>query len=102
MMLLLTVLASFGMFIAILLVGVAIGYALGYKNEKTLKQQVAKLRGVVKSHNKSAQLRELTMTELKQRDDWDFRNKLAELTGVPPITPDQERNVDPNSISNTF
>lgn len=101
-MLLLTVLASFGMFAVILLIGVAIGYALGYKNDRSLKQQISKLKLTVKQHNKSGQLRELTTAELKQREDWDFRARLAEVTGAPVTAPDSERNDDPNAMSNMF
>lgn len=101
-MLLLTILASFAMFTVMLLIGITIGYSLGFKNEATLKQQVSKLRKTVKKHNKSAQLRELTTAELKARDDWEFRSKLAELMGVPPITPDVAVNEDPQSIERTF
>lgn len=101
-MLLLTVLASFGMFVVILLIGVAIGYALGYKNEKTLRQQISKLKSVVRSQNKSAQLKELTTAELKQRDDWDFRARLAELTNISVDSPATPTNNDPHSMENTF
>lgn len=90
------------MFTVILLIGVAIGYALGYKNDRTLKQQIGKLKGTIKKQNESKQLRELTVNELKTRDDWEFRSKLAELTNVPVVQPDQEVNGDPNAMSNMF
>lgn len=101
-MLLLTVLASFGMFAVILLIGIAIGYSLGYKNDRTLKQQITKLKGTIKQQNKSAQLRELTTSELKQRDDWDFRSKMAELMNQPVTTPDVERSDDLHDMSHMF
>lgn len=101
-MTILIILASFGMFSVILLIGIAVGYALGYKNDRSLKQQITKLKGTIKQQNESKQLRELTTVELKQRDDWDFRSKLAELTGIPSITPDAPTDTDPNSIGNTF
>lgn len=75
---------------------------MGHKSEKTLKQQISKLKSTVKSQNKSAQLKELTEAELKQRSDWDFRTKLAEVTGQPITTPDQERNDDLDAMSNVF
>lgn len=101
-MILLIILASFGMFSVILLIGIAVGYALGYKNDRTLKQQISKLKTTVKRQNESKQLREMTVAELKQRDDWDFRARLAELTNVPPITPDSPQNNDPASMERMF
>lgn len=99
---LLVILASFAMFTVMLLIGITIGYSLGFKNEATLKQQVSKLKRTVKKHNKSAQLRELTTAELKARDDWDFRSRLAEVTGVPLVQPDSTVNDDPQSMEHTF
>lgn len=101
-MLLLTILASFGMFSIILLIGIAVGYQLGYKNDRTLKQQISKLKGTIKRQNESKQLRELTTAELKQRDDWDFRSKMAELMGQPVTAGETERSEDPNAMSNMF
>lgn len=101
-MLLLTILASFGMFSLLLVLGVAIGYALGFKNDRTLKQQISKLKGTIKRQSESKQLRELTISELKEREDWDFRDKLAQLTGVQPTTPDAPTDDDPQSIGRTF
>jgi len=82
--------------------GIMIGYPLGHKNEKTLKQQVFKLKNSLKKHNKSAQLKELTTAELKERANWDFRAKLAEVTGADITTPDSQKDDDPSSINNTF
>lgn len=101
-MLLLTILASFGMFSVILLIGIAVGYQLGYKNDRTLKQQISKLKGTIKRQNESKQLRELTTAELKQRDDWDFRSKMAELMGQPVTAGGTQIDDDPNSLENTF
>lgn len=83
-------------------IGIAIGYALGYKNDKTLKQQIYTLRKTVKKNNRSAQLKQLTVAELKERDDWDFRSKLAEVSGADVTTPDSEVDDDPNSMENQF
>jgi hypothetical protein len=91
------------MFVFIMLIGMAIGYALGYKNDRTLKQQIGKLKATVRRQNKSAQLHELTQTELHDRDNWDMRKKLAELTNLPPTTAyDKPVNSDPNSMENMF
>ncbi len=84
-----------------ILIGMAIGYALGYKNDKTLKQQIYHLKQTVRKNNKSAQLKELTIAELKERDDWDFRTKLAEVTGQS-VTDNLPITDDPNSMKNTF
>lgn len=101
-MTILIILASFGMFTVILLIGIAVGYALGFKNDRSLKQQITKLKGTIKKQNESKQLRELTTQELKARDDWDFRSKLAEITGVPVVQPDSPVNDDPASMDRTF
>lgn len=90
------------MFSLILTLGIVVGYLLGYKNEKTLRQQVYHLRQVVKNNNKSAQLKELTVAELKEREDWDFRERLAQVTGQAITNPDQVINDDPQSMENTF
>lgn len=82
--------------------GIMIGYPLGHKNDRTLKQQISKLKDTVKSQNKSTQLKELTTEELKQRNDWDFRSKLAEITGNDITNPDAKGNDDPASMENTF
>lgn len=79
-----------------------VGYALGYKNDKTLKQQIVKLKGTIKKQNDSKQLKELTVKELQERKDWDFRSKLSELTGVPPIYPDAPQNEDLASMEHMF
>lgn len=90
------------MFSLILTLGIAVGYALGYKNDRTLKQQIFKLKTTIKKNSKSAQLKELSIAELKERDDWDFRDRLAQVTGQSVLAPDQERNDDPNAMSNMF
>lgn len=90
------------MFSLILTLGIAVGYLVGYKNEKTLRQQLHHFRQVAKKNSKSAQLKELTIAELKERNDWDFRSKLAEVTGQSVLTPSQMANDDPNSMENTF
>lgn len=90
------------MFVITLILGITIGYSMGHKNDKTLKQQITKLKTTIKGQTKSAQLKELTTEELKQRNDWDFREKLAQITGNDVTNPDTKVNDDPNSISNTF
>lgn len=90
------------MFSLILTLGIAVGYLLGYKNEKTLKQQVHHLRQVVKKNNKSAQLKELTLAELQERNDWDFRSKLAEVTGQSVTNLNPEADEDMQSMRNVF
>lgn len=90
------------MFSLILTLGIAVGYQIGYKNEKTLRQQLYHFRQVAKKNSKSAQLKELTIAELKERESWDFRSKLAEVTGQSVLTPSQMVNNDPNSMENTF
>lgn len=90
------------MFVITLLLGIAVGYSLGYKSEKTLKQQISKLKSVVKSQNKSAQLKALTETELRERKDFDFVNKLASITGNNLHDLDTRKNDDLESIDNTF
>lgn len=91
------------MFVITLLLGLAIGYSMGHKADHTLKQQISKLKTTIKKQNESKQLRELTVQELQQRKDWDFRSKLSELTGAPVTTPDtQVENGDPNAMSNMF
>lgn len=102
-MLLLTILASFGMFTVILLVGYAFGYSAGYKADRTLKQQISKLKGTIKKQQQSAQLAELTAQELQERQDWDMRSKLAELTGNPVTAQfDKPVNDDLASMEHTF
>lgn len=101
-MIILTIFLSFIMFVLTLVIGVTIGYSMGNKNDKTLKQQIGRLKQTVKSQNKSAQLKELTTEELKLRDDWDFRSKMAEITGQDPTTPDTRVDNDPNSMENMF
>lgn len=102
-MILLIILASFGMFTIILLIGMVVGYQLGYKNDRTLKQQISKLKYTIKSQNDSAQLKELTVKELQERKDWDFRSKLAEITGQPVTAPDDRIiNDDPASMDKVF
>lgn len=101
-MLILTILTSFVMFSVVLLLGIAVGYALGYKNDRTLKQQIGKLKATVRKHNRSAQLRQLTTAELKEREDWDMRARLAELTNTDVTTPDARKEEDPNAMSNLF
>lgn len=90
------------MFTVILLIGVAIGYQLGFKNDRTLKQQISKLKTTIKSQNDSAQLKELTAKELQERKDWDFRSKLAEITGAPVVQPDSPINDDMQSMDKVF
>lgn len=90
------------MFTVILLIGIAIGYQIGFKNDRTLKQQISKLKTTIKKQNESAQLRELTTKELQERNDFDFRSKLASLTGVPIVQPDSPVNDDPQSMEHTF
>lgn len=102
-MLLLTILASFGMFTVLLLIGIAIGYAIGNKNDRTLRQQVKRWKTVSKKHNKSGPLPELTPREVEDRANFDLRTRLAELTGNPLTSSyDTPRNEDPNSMENTF
>lgn len=90
------------MFALILTLGIAVGYALGYKNDRTLKQQIFKLKTTIKKNNKSAQLKELTEAELRQRSDWDMRVKLAEITGQSITSPDQAVDDDSQSMRNVF
>lgn len=101
-MIVLTIFLSFIMFVITLLLGIAIGFSMGHKSDRTLKQTISRLKETVKTQNKSAQLKELTVAELKQRDDWDFRSKLAAITGQEVVTPDSEQDHDPNSMENTF
>lgn len=100
-MVILTIFLSFILCIACISFGMAVGYALGYKNDKTLKQQISTLKSKLKTSNESAQLKELTITELQARDNWDFKSRLAEITNVPvtTITPNED---DPQSMENTF
>lgn len=98
----LTVFLSFIMFVITLLLGLAIGYSMGHKADHTLKQQISKLKTTIKSQNESAQLKELTAKELQERKDWDFRSRLAEITGAPVIQPDSPVNDDPQSMERTF
>lgn len=90
------------MFVITLAIGITIGYSMGYKSDRTLKQTISRLKDTVKSQNKSAQLKELTTEELKQRNDWDFRSKLAEITGNEVTTPDAGVDDDPSSMGNMF
>lgn len=90
------------MFSVILTLGIAIGYALGFKNDRSLKQQISKLKTTIKKQNESAQLNELTVKELQQRKDWDFRSKLAEITNVPVTMQDIQVNDDPASMNRMF
>lgn len=101
-MLILTIFLSFLMFVTTLLLGIAIGYSMGHKSDRTLKQTITRLKETVKSQNKSAQLKELTVAELKQRADWDFRDRLAQVTGQDVTTPDVQIDNDPQSMDNTF
>lgn len=101
-MIILYVIAGFFMTIISIGFGIMIGYPLGNKNDRSLKQQITRLKQTVKKHNRSAQLKALTTAELKERDDWDFRTRLAEVSGADVTTPDTPKDDDPNSIGNTF
>lgn len=90
------------MTIVSILIGYVFGYQAGYKSEKTLRQQIGKLKTTIKKQNESKQLRELTTQELQSRDDYDFRSRMAEITGVPLVQPDTPINDDPASIDRTF
>lgn len=101
-MIALYILSGFFVTIVSILIGYMFGYQAGYKSEKTLKQQISKLKSTIKRQNESKQLRELTTAELKGREDWDFRSKMAELMGQPVTTGDTIVNDDPASIERTF
>ncbi len=103
-MTILIILASFGMFTVILLIGITIGYMIGYRNDRSLKQQISKLKTTIKKQNESKQLNELTKRELAERDNWDMRVKLAELTGFPAThtSLDTPVNDDPASMERMF
>lgn len=101
-MIILTIIASFLIFSVTLLFGIAIGYSLGYKAEHSLKKQVNRLKEKVRKNNESEALRELTAKEVKARDDYDFREKLARITGNNPTDVNRDNVYDPDSTENTF
>lgn len=92
---------SFVLFLVSLGVGTVIGYAIGFKNDKSLKQQISNLQVIARSNKKSTQLKELTIVELQQRKDWDLRNRLAQITGQSVTTPDTV-DQDINSMERMF
>lgn len=101
-MILLYILSGFIITIVSIGIGYMFGYQAGYKNDKSLKQQIGKLQDTVKTQHKSAQLKELTVAELQQREDWDFRAKLAQLTNTPVTTADREESNDPHDMQHMF